>query len=219
VEGRSVEGDPVEGDPVEENPVEENPVEQDPWVVEEDPVEEDPATKTTEDDHANLHQCAICFGYEPAEGIWEAPCEHLYCSNCLGRLVSNWYPATRPPMCCGQAFLWDDLKAGISEELAATVDNKREELESRDRTYCPEPTCSAFIGADHIDTATATATCPTCGKAVCTECKAASHSGECVTVTDESEIEVLAQACTEGWQTCRNCQMLVVREGGCPHME
>lgn len=122
-----VEKDLVEGRPLDEDAIEEDP-------VEEDPVAGWQAAEYTEDGHIGP-RCESCLEHMPAESTWEAPCEHRYCSKCLERMVGDWYPTTRPPMCCGEVFPWDDFKARINEELAAAVEIKKEELDSRDRTY------------------------------------------------------------------------------------
>jgi hypothetical protein len=160
--------------------------------------------------------CNSCFDQKPVEEVWEAPCAHIYCDVCLEILVQNWYTSTRAPACCGTVLPWEDYKSTINPELAAALDAKKEELDSKDRTYCSEQTCSTFIGAQDISADTATATCSVCKKVTCTKCKAASHTGDCV--PDATISNELEQAEQEGWKRCRQCRMVVEREDGCPHM-
>jgi hypothetical protein len=160
--------------------------------------------------------CNSCFERKPVEDVWETPCEHIYCDVCLEILVQNWYTSTRAPACCGTVLPWEDYKSTVNPELTAALDAKKEELDSKDRTYCPERTCSTFIGAQDISVDNATATCSVCSKVTCTTCKAASHTGDCV--PDASISNELEQAEQEGWKRCCQCRMVVEREDGCPHM-
>jgi hypothetical protein len=161
-------------------------------------------------------KCCSCLEDQPVEDVWQAPCEHLYCNGCLEVLVNEWYKSTRAPECCGIPMPWEDYKSNINSELAAALDAKKEELDSHDRIYCWERTCSTFIGAAGISPGAATATCGVCKRVTCTTCKAASHMGGCV--PDASISNELEQAEQEGWKRCPRCRMVGERVDGCPHM-
>ena len=158
--------------------------------------------------------CNICFEQKSVEDVWEAPCQHIHCNVCLEILVRSWYTSTRAPKCCDAVLAWEDFKHQIDPELVAAIDAKREELDSNNRIYCSERTCSTFIGAQ--DVSGDTATCSACQKQTCTSCKAASHAGDCV--PDASISNELEHAEQEGWKRCGQCQMVVERVDGCPHM-
>jgi len=158
--------------------------------------------------------CNICFEQRPVEDVWEAPCEHLHCSTCLEILVKNLYTSTRAPACCGEVLPWEEYKFKVTPELATALDAKKEELDSNNRIYCWERTCSTFIGAQGISGHTAT--CSACQKQTCTKCKATAHAGDCA--PDVSISHELEHAEQEGWKRCSQCRMVVEREDGCPHM-
>ena len=158
--------------------------------------------------------CNICFEQKSVEDVWDAPCQHIHCNVCLEILVRSWYTSTRAPKCCDAVLAWEDFKHQIDPELVAAIDAKREELDSNNRIYCSERTCSTFIGAQDISGDTAT--CSACQKQTCTSCKATSHTGGCV--PDASISNELEHAEQEGWKRCGQCQMVVERVDGCPHM-
>jgi hypothetical protein len=160
--------------------------------------------------------CIACREKKPLEDIWEAPCQHRYCGVCLEVMVQYWYKSSRAPECCRTVLPWEEYKSKINPELVAALDAKREELDSTDRFYCSEQTCSAFISEQDISADTATATCSVCKKQTCTKCKVAYHLGDCV--PDASVSDVLKQAEEEGWKKCPRCQIFVERVWGCPHM-
>jgi hypothetical protein len=146
-----------------------------------------------------------------------------YCVEYLEGMVRAQLKDTgfRLPQCCGHIFEWDDIQQMISPELAAAFDKKKTDFEDTIPVYCTDKKCpgsAALIGADNQCTADETATCPICGKAVCTKCKQAAHPGrECV--ADAAEEETLALAKGEGWQRCPRCREVVEREEGCAHMK
>jgi hypothetical protein len=202
-----------EEDLVDEEPVDEEPVNEEVgWEGE--PINNDPVREW---DPNLFTRCDSCFEYNPVEDFWNAPCTHNYCNVCLEVLVQNWYTSTCAPACCHEVFPWEDYKPKVNSELAATLDAKREELDSHDRIYCAEKTCSTFIGAADISGDGATGTCSACGKVTCTICKAVSQPDGCE--PDASMSNELQQAGQEGWKRCRECRMVVEREDGCPHMK
>jgi hypothetical protein len=121
-----------------------------------------------------------------------------------------------PPRCCRQVMPWSDVQVLVSHELASDFEGTREELETQDRTYCSDPTCSAFIGLDHVALDTLTAACPACGKLTYTTCKSASHAGDCS--SDPSVQATLALAETEEWQRCQECGRMIELTAGCNHI-
>ena len=199
-------GAEVDGSDRGEESVVEELVEEEP--VDEIPIFEDPLINygVMWGDPDQVNECCSCFEQQPVEDVWQAPCQHLYCKACLDVLVDEWYKSTRAPECCGIPMPWEDYKSNINSELATALDAKKEELDSHDRIYCWERTCSTFIGAAGTATGSATATCGVCKRVTCTTCKAASHMGGCV--PDASISNELEQAEQEGWKRCPRCRMV-----------
>jgi hypothetical protein len=148
----------------------------------------------------------------------------IYCIKCLEGMVRAQLEDTgfRLPQYCGRVFEWEEeVQEAINPELAAAFDRKKTEFESTRPAYCADKTCpgsGALMRPEHHSAVDATATCPVCGKAVCTQCKQASHPGrECV--ADAAEEETLGLALEEGWQRCGRCGDLFERYEGCSHMK
>lgn len=76
-----------------------------------------------------------------------------------------------PPRCCHQEFSWELVRHHLSQRCKSKFGAKRVELESKDRTYCHVPTCSAFIKPDDIDIDINAAHCPKCKSWTCSDCK------------------------------------------------
>lgn len=83
------------------------------------------------------------------------------------------------------------------------------------RAYCPNPTCSIFIGSSAG--VSEEMKCPTCGTPVCPTCKQVAHPGDnCQENTAILEVRALARS--EHWQTCPGCMAIVELQQGCYHM-
>lgn len=121
-----------------------------------------------------------------------------------------------PPRCCRQVMPWSKVKVLVSHELASDFEGKKEELETQDRTYCFDPTCSTFIGSDHVAPDTSTATCPACEKLTCVACKSAFHAGDCS--SDPSVQATLELAEEENWRRCQECGTMIELTEGCIHI-
>jgi hypothetical protein len=148
-------------------------------------------------------------------------CGHIYCFTCMATILRNSLTDRPfPPKCCGFHAPLNDierLRSMLPNDLHVRLDEKLEEANAEDRTYCSVPTCSSFIKPAHIsgnDT-----TCPACAKVTCVACKAATHEGECPgSVADPAMQQLLQTAAIEGWRKCGKCQNMIERTDGCKHM-
>ena len=150
-------------------------------------------------------------------------CGCLYCRTCLECMVRARLNDTgfRLPQCCSEVLDWEVLQLMIDSDLAAAFDKKKTDFESVRPAPCANKTCagsSALIAPEHHSADGATATCPVCGKSVCTACKQASHPGrECVPdAAMEQTLEVIRE---EEWQICPRCGGGFERDEGCSHMK
>ena len=161
-------------------------------------------------------QCVSCQENYAYYDTAKAPCSHSYCRECLGSLfqASLTDDALFPPRCCRQPMFCDGVRVFLNAEMVHQYAAKQIEMDTVDRTYCSDPTCSTFIHANTIKADTAV--CPACTKVTCALCKAPQHQGDCP--QDVALQGVLALAESNGWQRCIQCGRLVELNFGCYHM-
>ncbi|KAF4957115.1 hypothetical protein FGADI_3334 [Fusarium gaditjirri] len=160
-------------------------------------------------------ECIACNDRFPPLALSQSPCSHDYCRECLVSLVrSSLQDETLfPPRCCGQNI---PIKQGrwLSAELVGQFRAKKLELETPNRTYCSEPSCSIFVPPAFISGDRAT--CPKCNRRTCVHCKGPDHIGVCP--SDTASQQVLQLAAQNGWQQCFKCRRLVELNFGCYHI-
>lgn len=170
-----------------------------------------------------MADCASC--YEPLESpdaLWmEMVCGHNYCYTCMEKFLRKALTdGPFPPKCCGELNAFhkvEQFRSTLPDDLRTKLDEKLEEVEASDRTYCSVPTCSTFIRPANISGNDGT--CPSCGNVTCVACKAASHAGACpATAADAALGQLLQTAVAEGWKMCGNCHSMIERTEGCNHM-
>lgn len=122
-----------------------------------------------------------------------------------------------PPRCCSKPFSYEALVQIITPELRSVYDVKRVELEvpATNRIFCPNPTCSSFLGS--IENADKNINCEKCGTSVCPLCRQASHAGE-ICSENAAIMEVRELARREHWQTCPGCKAVIELYQGCYHI-
>lgn len=162
------------------------------------------------------HKCTACDTARAFSDIFQAPCGHHYCQECLHTLfeLSTTDETLFPPRCCRQQISLTSVKLYLNSKLIHAFEQKSIEFRTSDRTYCSQPACSSFIASDNITGERAT--CTVCGTSTCTICKCNSHNGDCP--EDIATQQVLETAREQGWQRCYNCRRLVELDVGCNHM-
>ena len=165
-----------------------------------------------------LHDCVICGDQKSFFEILKAPCGDEYCRDCLRELFETSYTdeSLFPPRCCRQIIPIDskDIALFLSKNLRDQYEARRVEVETKDRKYCSNLACAAFIPPNEI--ADKVAVCPTCTTRTCSGCKRVAHSGICA--EDPEDQAVLEVALQEGWQKCSSCNHLVELNHGCNHI-
>lgn len=163
-----------------------------------------------------LKNCVICGEEKDFFEVLRVPCNHEYCRECLEQLFTRSMvdQSLFPPRCDNQEIPLEWARLFISSDLAKEFEAKYDELNTKNRTYCHEPTCSTFIPEGMIRERLAT--CPRCKKTTCNECHNPSHVGDCP--NDEALRLLVATAETQQWQRCYQCTAMVELEQGCNHM-
>ncbi|KAF2482311.1 hypothetical protein BDY17DRAFT_324602 [Neohortaea acidophila] len=163
-----------------------------------------------------LLMCLICTDNYPEQETVEAPCSHVYCRNCLEHLFrSSMKDETLyPPRCCKQHIPIHDAHRILPRVLRDEFIDRKEELETLDKTYCFRPQCSAFIRPSTINGDRAQ--CPRCMRSTCTLCKSRYHSGDCE--ADPGYDQLLAAATENNWKRCSACRRFVELKHGCNHI-
>lgn len=162
-------------------------------------------------------RCVACEDRHSLKKVfYPAPCGHNYCIACVEELHRSAMQdeTLYPPRCCQQEMPWGSVRLIVDDELEADFEEKREELSTKNRTYCHKANCSAFISGVHI--AGNIATCPECHDTTCAICKAASHAGDCP--ADEEIERTLNLAENQGWRRCGECRKVIELVLGCNHI-
>ncbi|KAK5995984.1 hypothetical protein PT974_04404 [Cladobotryum mycophilum] len=107
--------------------------------------------------------------------------------------------------CCELEFDTRINEGIVPPELLARYDEKRLEYAEKKRTYCHQPTCSAFVAPEFIDENVAT--CPKCNGRTCVACGGAAHADDCP--VDTSMQQLLQTADENGWKRCKSCDRMV----------
>ncbi|KAJ6452665.1 hypothetical protein C8R45DRAFT_1065263 [Mycena sanguinolenta] len=166
--------------------------------------------------------CVICRDDFLAQTLFMAPCNHFYCRQCLSNLATSCIgdESLFPLQCCRRNLPMDGPNGVFSRldfRLQVSLRKKTVEFGTlfRDRLYCPQPTCSRFLGSttEHQDKTV----CPRCGTEVCVACKEAAHPDKrCGEDLAIQQVEALARE--QHWQKCPGCTQLIELQQGCYHM-
>jgi hypothetical protein len=165
--------------------------------------------------------CRFCEEY--CEGSMIQPCSFCkdwWCIACLEgcfvRAAKDSRPFS-PPWCCADIQLFRILDR-LEPEIASLYRTRYREHMTRNKRWCPVPTCGAFIDVDTLanyhPTRSVTFQCPHCGGNVYNKgCRGIAHSSPC---HEKDEAAMLAQY---GIKQCPSCKQGVKRMFGCPLME
>lgn len=174
------------------------------------------AAARADKDTAPRGTCVACGEDKDFFDVARVPCDHEYCRPCLEQLfaLSLKDETLFPPRCDGQEIPLGRVRFFLPSQLANEFETKYVELSTKNRTYCHEVTCSAFIPNTAISDDVGT--CPKCSKTTCTMCKSASHSGDCP--HDSALNQLIDMATDQQWQRCYACNRFVELNIGCNHM-
>jgi len=164
-------------------------------------------------------RCMVCEDLVVGEPTLKAPCGHNYCVDCIRDLVTSCMrdEALYPPKCCLQMISPESITPFLTINLSALFDSKRAELDVPPplRVFCPQPTCSAFLGAAANRVALH---CNACRIDVCSGCRLQVHAGESCAENAGGTTALKKLAEVKSWQKCPGCLTFVERTTGCPHI-
>jgi hypothetical protein len=177
----------------------------------------DAERRSSQNNPSRASQCEFCKDdFLPSEGQLCPSGHHFYCKACITQYfkIAVWNEALFPPRCFPNTPIPPDPNI-LPPDLIAKYEAKKEEVETKDKTYCADKRCSAFIPTKNLDPTEKLATCPGCGTATCIICKAAAHEEACET-NQEPEEELLHQLATDlCWKRCATCNRYVEVKTGC----
>lgn len=175
----------------------------------------------------SFYQCPDCLGR------WCLPCvKRRFDTACAS-------PLSMPPRCCRTLIplhiVWDLMSAGEQDDFR----EKFEESKTYHRTYCPVPTCSAFLSdrlftsrskvSAEIDSPTIQEPtelhpqhicCPKCHVSICSSCRQIAHPTSTTCQPREDVDEGFAEMLRNwGYKRCPKCNHGVRRMYGCAHMQ
>lgn len=122
-----------------------------------------------------------------------------------------------PLQCCLQPLPIPTVLPFLPSDLRSHFQDKFAEFSAPlpSRIYCPNLTCSMFLGS--LSDRRSEITCTSCATSVCSTCKNRVHPSEnCVENVQTLVVKSLASRM--GWQTCPGCHAIVELETGCHHM-
>lgn len=160
--------------------------------------------------------CIACGETKDFVDVARVPCNHEYCRACLAELftLSVKDETLFPPRCDGQEIPLARVRFFLPVNIAKQYESRYTELSSKNRTYCYDASCNAFIPQASIENDIGR--CPQCNIQTCTICKGASHAGDCP--SDAGLQSLIDTATAEGWQRCNSCKRFVELEHGCNHI-
>lgn len=165
---------------------------------------------------ASSKVCVACK--EEKQLVVQTHCKykHKYCRTCIVRLfeIAIHDDSLFPPRCDGTQIALDSVRPFLSLELSRRYETKLEEIKTRNRTYCHNNFCAAFIPTDLIKAGVGR--CSKCGAITCARCKTRSHPNDCPTDADLQQLRRIAQR--KKWQTCYSCKAYVQLDTGCNHI-
>ncbi|KAK5111178.1 hypothetical protein LTR85_012227 [Meristemomyces frigidus] len=115
--------------------------------------------------------------------VARVPCKykHEYCRECLSQLfeLSMTDESLFPPRCDNEPIPLSLVRIFLPSDLAKRFEMAYPELSAKNRVYCNDPKCSAWIPKTAIAEDTDIGTCMKCERTTCAICKAPSHTGDC----------------------------------------
>lgn len=167
-------------------------------------------------------RCAVCQEQLSGQETVSLLCGHSYGIECFSMfaMASLSNGSVFPARCCGVSVPFDLIQAYLCAEDLAQYNLRHEEVMTRERVYCANPTCTRFLGPLHNGGSSSFSPplrCSFCESVTCSACRhiidAQAMEHICRMTKEDDEIAALRE--TEGWATCPGCESLIEKEDGC----
>lgn len=165
----------------------------------------------------DMSTCTVCTSEIALSQLIGLRCGSLYCKDCLTKVFENAMKdeTAYPPSCCGGEEIPIKLATKhLPKSLITRFKARKLELTTRNKTYCYQPICSAFIAPHSIHNGQAI--CQTCRSVTCNKCRKRFHFGPCVQTEDEAAFFELIRSTR--WKRCPACRRMVEKNDGCNHI-
>ncbi|KAN0093675.1 hypothetical protein V8E51_016859 [Hyaloscypha variabilis] len=163
--------------------------------------------------------CHICMDeFDLTDGL-TLSCGHPCCRDCLNEIYrgATADESRYPPRCCAsQSIPLEQSRPLLEAQVFREFVDKQVEWETRNRVYCSNRNCGAFIRPVNIRGRDAR--CTSCRMRTCAECKKATHAASVPCATDEELRGALNVLERNRWRRCKGCRNGIERTYGCSHM-
>jgi hypothetical protein len=150
-----------------------------------------------------------------SDDMFELPCKHRYCSQCLKFFFTRAMKdeTSCPPTCCQIKIPLRLAVKCFSKSFVRFYKAKQLELRTRNKTYCHRPACSTFVAPHSIHNGHAC--CQRCGSITCGHYKSAWHWERCSEDDGTGFFELVK---TAAWKRCPKCKRMIEKSEGCDHI-
>jgi len=185
----------------------------------------EPSTETPKEQN---YYCCLCFekfDQSALISVCKTSPQDLWCGGCIERAFQRAVEDREcMPAKCHSIIQLQYAAPFISEETAANYKDRFDLWSTKNRVYCPVPSCSAFIKPRLIDAAQDKKSesygkleCPECHIPLCVKCQEVDHPDqECP--SGEIDPEIMEALTRWGYKRCPKCGEAVRRMYGCRHM-
>ncbi|RPA83090.1 hypothetical protein BJ508DRAFT_413750 [Ascobolus immersus RN42] len=165
-------------------------------------------------------ECDVCNEEFLRKSALRASCSHWYCIDCMKKqfLVARHDESVFPVKCCKMEIPFSLIRQYLSKVDVEYYLEKAEEYQTKNRIYCSNTDCGAFIKPGDVDEVEGVGKCGMCKTRTCSLCKRAAHEEGEDCPEDKDLTLCLEEADRHGWQRCPNCKTLVELSYGCRHM-
>ena len=166
--------------------------------------------------------CDICYEEVAKRDLFGLTCKHIFCKDCMKDHLENNIKDGKVikipcmQLGCEEVFEDEDVERfgdkEVFDKYLRFKENLRVDLDPNLR-WCPRPDCEFYV---EKKPKSKTTKCK-CGTNVCMACGAeAKEMHKCGQSDEERVFEIWKKG--EGGKHCPNCQIVIIKNGGCNHM-
>jgi hypothetical protein len=154
-------------------------------------------------------QCVACMEKFLYSHLAKLSCGHEYCNECLTAMFqgATVEESHYPPRCCRKPISLELVLDFLSHEAVRDYLEKKLEWDTKNRTYCYNKKCLAFINPDTIKGKEAM--CAKCRSKTCAKCKKIAHDKNVRCSEDEEIRRILQVIKRNNWRQCPRCKQAI----------